>query len=159
MVVHDNKGSDLIYRCAKTWIGTPFMHQGRMKGIGADCIGLIIGIARELNIVSCTDTPLIALDTLNYPTHPNGRELKNILDQYLSKSDIAEGRLALLQFDSTPQHLGIITEHPYYEFGIIHADISKRQVVEHGLTDYYKSKIVQCYKLNVGSNSYSTSIL
>ena len=33
---------------AETWIGTPYRHQGAVKGVGCDCLGLIRGIWREL---------------------------------------------------------------------------------------------------------------
>jgi NlpC/P60 family putative phage cell wall peptidase len=33
---------------AKSWIGTPYRHQASCKGAGADCLGLIRGIYRNL---------------------------------------------------------------------------------------------------------------
>ena len=33
---------------ARTWIGTPYRHQGSAKGIGCDCLGLIRGVWRDL---------------------------------------------------------------------------------------------------------------
>lgn len=33
---------------ARTWIGTPYHHQASLKGVGADCLGLIRGIWRDL---------------------------------------------------------------------------------------------------------------
>lgn len=29
---------------ALTWLGTPYRHQGRRRGVGCDCLGLIVGI-------------------------------------------------------------------------------------------------------------------
>lgn len=29
---------------ALTWVGTPYRHQGRRKGVGCDCLGLLIGV-------------------------------------------------------------------------------------------------------------------
>jgi hypothetical protein len=41
---------------ARAWIGTPFAHQHRARGVGVDCVGLVIGVARELGLVpSCFD--------------------------------------------------------------------------------------------------------
>ncbi|MEZ5923917.1 MAG: NlpC/P60 family protein [Hyphomicrobiaceae bacterium] len=37
-----------IVRIARSWIGTPYHHQASLKGSGADCIGLVRGIWREL---------------------------------------------------------------------------------------------------------------
>lgn len=36
-----------IVRLARTWIGTPYHHQGSLKGTGTDCLGLVRGIYRE----------------------------------------------------------------------------------------------------------------
>ena len=33
---------------ARTWIGTPYRHQARCRGAGADCLGLVLGVWREL---------------------------------------------------------------------------------------------------------------
>ena len=33
---------------ARTWIGTPYHHQASIRGVGADCIGLVRGVYREL---------------------------------------------------------------------------------------------------------------
>lgn len=33
---------------ALTWLGTPYRHQGRRKGVGCDCMGLVLGVWRGL---------------------------------------------------------------------------------------------------------------
>jgi NlpC/P60 family putative phage cell wall peptidase len=33
---------------AKSWLGTPYRHQASLKLIGADCLGLIRGVYREI---------------------------------------------------------------------------------------------------------------
>ncbi len=35
-------------RIARTWIGTPYLHQASVQGAGADCLGLIRGVWRGL---------------------------------------------------------------------------------------------------------------
>jgi NlpC/P60 family putative phage cell wall peptidase len=37
-----------VLAIAGAWIGTPYRHQGAVKGVGCDCLGLIRGIWREL---------------------------------------------------------------------------------------------------------------
>ena len=37
-----------IVAAARGWIGTPYRHQGALKGVGCDCLGLILGIWREV---------------------------------------------------------------------------------------------------------------
>lgn len=40
--------SAAIVLAARTWIGTPYHHQASVKGVGADCLGLIRGVWREV---------------------------------------------------------------------------------------------------------------
>ena len=37
-----------IVRAARGWLGTPYRHQGSLKGVGCDCLGLVRGVWREL---------------------------------------------------------------------------------------------------------------
>ncbi|KPL54524.1 peptidase P60 [Prosthecomicrobium hirschii] len=37
-----------IVAVARSWIGTPYRHQASLKGVGADCLGLIRGVWREV---------------------------------------------------------------------------------------------------------------
>lgn len=39
---------DEILRTARAWIGTPYLHQASLRGVGCDCLGLIRGIWRDL---------------------------------------------------------------------------------------------------------------
>lgn len=39
---------DEIVRVARGWIGTPYHHQAALKGVGCDCIGLLVGVWKEL---------------------------------------------------------------------------------------------------------------
>ena len=33
---------------ARSWLGTPYHHQARLKGVGCDCLGLLRGLWRAL---------------------------------------------------------------------------------------------------------------
>lgn len=37
-----------IVAAARGWIGTPYMHQGSMKSVGCDCLGLLRGVYRDI---------------------------------------------------------------------------------------------------------------
>jgi NlpC/P60 family putative phage cell wall peptidase len=37
-----------VVTLARGWIGTPYVHQASLKGVGCDCLGLIRGVWREL---------------------------------------------------------------------------------------------------------------
>jgi NlpC/P60 family putative phage cell wall peptidase len=40
--------ADAVVGEALTWLGTPYRHQGSRKGVGCDCIGLVLGIWRAV---------------------------------------------------------------------------------------------------------------
>ena len=37
-----------IVAAARSWIGTPYLHQASLKGVGTDCLGLVRGVWREV---------------------------------------------------------------------------------------------------------------
>src|SRR5271154_4450439 len=39
-----------IASTAASWIGTPFVHQASLKGVGCDCVGLVAGVANDLGM-------------------------------------------------------------------------------------------------------------
>lgn len=39
---------EAIVSAARQWLGTPYLHQGSVRGAGADCLGLIRGVWRDL---------------------------------------------------------------------------------------------------------------
>lgn len=37
-----------VVAAARAWIGTPYHHQASVRGVGADCLGLVRGVFREV---------------------------------------------------------------------------------------------------------------
>lgn len=40
--------ADRLVAAARGWLGTPYHHQASLKGVGADCLGLLRGVWREV---------------------------------------------------------------------------------------------------------------
>ncbi len=40
---------------AYTWLGTPYHHQGRIKGVGVDCIMLIVEVYQSCGLIPAID--------------------------------------------------------------------------------------------------------
>jgi NlpC/P60 family putative phage cell wall peptidase len=38
----------VVVKAARGWIGTPYRHQASVRGVGADCLGLVRGLWREV---------------------------------------------------------------------------------------------------------------
>ena len=102
---------------AREWIGTPFQHQQRMKGVAADCAGLLIGVARELRLVP------IDFDVRAYAAVPDGTSLMGWCEacmQPVERAALAPGDVVVVAFDMDPQHLGIVADYVHGGLSLIH---------------------------------------
>jgi cell wall-associated NlpC family hydrolase len=147
-----------IVACARSWLGTRFAHQGRLKRTqthqgGVDCLGLLVGVARELDIHGKDGLPLAQLDETDYAHYPDTVHLRWQLSRAMQEfpvDQIQPGDVVLMSIDGHPQHLGIIAK-PYTGMGytLIHAYAPARKVVEHALDDYWQSKVIAVYRVAI----------
>jgi NlpC/P60 family putative phage cell wall peptidase len=133
---------------ARTWEGTPFHHQARLKGKGCDCLGLIIGVVAELGLTDRNGKLLADYDEVTYSKEPDGEyltaKLTALLDE-VPKAEAQPGDLALFEMGNNPQHLAILTD---YEgaLGMIHCEAKRRCVVEHRLDDEWNNKMIKVFR-------------
>jgi len=124
---------------ARSYIGTPFHHQGRLKGKGVDCIGFLVLWARELGYT--------LQDFTDYSRDPDGKTLIARLSDQLDPVPIARAKwgdvLAFWFVDpKLPQHVGVKTQH-----GIIHTNMGIGRVVEHGYTKAWERRTHSAWRL------------
>jgi len=129
---------------ARTWIGTPFKHQGCLKNVACDCIGLIKGVGVELKLVDYDPASAQARGFANYSMMPDSKRMREGLGTWLVPISVPEATLADIYFMAwgrEPQHVALITDK-----GIIHSYSGVKQVVEHGLDEQWKRRIVAAYR-------------
>lgn len=137
-----------IVACARGFIGTRFHHQGRLKKSdthkgGIDCLGLLIGVADELNL------PFSKHDETSYSHYPDTERLRANLanvTQEISAENIQAGDILLLSINDNPQHLAIVSEISG-EIAIIHAYAPARGVVEHVLDSWWRERIFAAFRV------------
>jgi len=133
-----------IVQEARTWLGTPFHHQARLKGVGCDCVGLVIGVARALALVAAD------FDVPAYPRTPDGTSLLALTDQHLApitKAFMQPGDVVVLAFDKDPQHLAVLGNYRHGGLSIIHAHSVHGAVVESRLMFSSSLRFVAAYSL------------
>jgi len=140
--------SNRIITQARTWLGTPFHHQARLKGKGCDCLGLIVGVVDELGLKDKNGVKLAAYDEVTYSREPDGAYLTQKLTGLLAEIPIDEARagdLALFKVRENPQHLAILSD---YEgtLGMIHSFAPSRRVVEHRLDNDWKLRLLKVFR-------------
>lgn len=128
---------DKIVAAARGWLGTPFHHQGRLKGVGVDCAGVIVEVARELNIGD--------VDMQGYGHRPDSRELERLCHEHMTRVPVDQakpGDVLLILIDKAPQHLAFRTD-----VGMLHSYAPARRVVEHRIDDGWASQIVAAFTM------------
>ena len=158
-----------IVAAARSWIGTPFHHQARVKGKGCDCFGLIIGVARELNLRGKNGTLVADHDEVTYPKMLNSQYVVDRLSQIFDEIPVESaepGDVVLFKIHGNPQHLAILSDYSsvlssinvtqekpadQVILGIIHCTMDTRGVVEHRLDDDWLSKIYKAYRWHLSS--------
>jgi cell wall-associated NlpC family hydrolase len=123
---------------ARTWIGTPWQHQGRIKGLGVDCIGFVVGAAQASGLVTADQ---LASLPANYGRFPHANLFLRTLREHMitvpgpGVSNALIGDFVLVCVANFPWHIGILTDYNGHgglgePFGLIHAVISINSVTE-----------------------------
>ena len=126
----------MIVEKAREYLGTPFHHQGRVKGVGIDCIGLLVGVANELGLQH--------EDFKQYGERPDPRQLLYYISRSCDRTtNTLPGDILLFWFiaPNYPQHAGIATDR-----GFIHTFRTARKVVEQPWTSAWKKHLYGVYR-------------
>lgn len=110
---------------ALEWVGTPFHWQASQKGVGADCKGLLCGVARELGL---PEAESLYAQMTDYGKVVDGKLLKegvaSIFDPV--EGDWQAGDVLLCKQLKEPCHLAIYTG----EGTAVHTQISSKAYVK-----------------------------
>ncbi len=130
---------DKIEAEARRCIGTPFHHQGRLVGVGIDCIGIVVHVARALGFFES--------DCVTYSRHPDGvtllDEARRVLDEIPIEDAKGGDMLAFgIRDREFPNHLAILTK----EGTLIHAHNNAGKVIESPLNENWRRKIGAAFR-------------
>lgn len=125
-----------LVSAARTWIGTPFSHQGRTKGHGVDCIGIAVGAAIEAGYE--------VDDRVNYGHHPTGELVQELKRQcyQVPRCEMQANDLMLFRFGRAPLHVAICAGDT-----MIHAYQPAGGVVEHNIDEKWMRRLVSVWRI------------
>jgi NlpC/P60 family putative phage cell wall peptidase len=135
---------------ARAWIGTPYVHQARCRGVGCDCLGLVLGIWRE-RFGDLPDT--VPAYTMDWSEASGAERLwdaaaRHLVSKPLAMADPGDLLLFRMREGAIAKHLGIQSEAaPDAHF--IHA-WSGHGVVETRLTAPWARRIVARFEFPKG---------
>ena len=136
---------------ARRWLGTPYRHQASSMGAGADCLGLVRGVWRNL---FGNEPEVIPVYTPDW-SEPSGEEvLLMAAERLLLKANMTQpqsGQIVLFRMSvgGVAKHLGISSEikglptviHSYTDHGVVESYLSKP----------WQRKIVGCFDFPEGA--------
>ncbi|SLN46068.1 hypothetical protein AQS8620_01897 [Aquimixticola soesokkakensis] len=137
---------------ARAWIGTPYLHQQSLKGVGTDCLGLLRGVWRE---GIGAEPVVVPAYTQDWSEAARDERLWRAAACHLVEKPVralASGDVILFRMrnGAVAKHLGIVgADRPSASF--IHA-YSGHGVVESALTPPWQRRIVACFAFPEGEN-------
>jgi NlpC/P60 family putative phage cell wall peptidase len=129
-------------RLARAWIGTPYHHQASIRGVGADCLGLVRGVFRDLYGCDPEQPPAYTRDW----AEASGREtMLEAARRHLREIDPAEARpgdvlVFRLRSTAVAKHAGVLATRS----SMIHA-MEDCSVVEVALTPWWRRRIAGAF--------------
>ncbi len=131
--MEDNE-REAVIAAARSYLGTPYQHQGKAPGRGLDCVGIIECAYREAGM----EMP----EHHQYGREPMGGFLKSTVEKYfVISTNPLPADIMLICYFGYPHHLAI-----YNNYSMIHANSKTRKCVEHRIDDTWKRMTVGYYK-------------
>jgi NlpC/P60 family putative phage cell wall peptidase len=133
---------EYVVRTAREWIGTPYHHQASVRGVGADCLGLLRGIWRE---IYGTDAEVPPAYTRDWAEAHGREELIAGAGRHLCRIAIADIRpgdvlVFRLRGGMAAKHVGVVAT----ETTFIHA-LEGARTCEVALASWWRRRIAAAY--------------
>lgn len=114
-----------VVQAALAWLGTPYHHQGKIKGAGVDCAQLLVAVFHEAGMLPDIDVGYYPHD---WHMHRSDEKYLGWVEKYAHRVDTPKpGDVALFKFGRCISHGAIVIEwprviHAYIRQGCVLAD-------------------------------------
>ena len=105
-----------IVGAAREYVGTPFQHQGRIRGKALDCVGLVLCVCEDLGILGASHSPESWTRLPEYTTYGPQPLRRVVFDKCMERLvakgrfDIKPGDVLSLRVPMEPCHVAIVSE-------------------------------------------------
>ncbi len=113
---------------AETWLGTPYHHMARVKGVGCDCLTLLAAVYYSAGVIPAIGIPYYSPD---WHLHRAAERYLDGLLCYAHEVEVPEpGDVALFKFGRCFSHSAIVTDwplmiHAWNAGGVLRGDASQ----------------------------------
>lgn len=106
----DSKTRNRVLKIARSWVGTPWEHQARLKGVGVDCAQYLCAVFEEAGLIPHVDPRPYPRD---WHFHRDDERFLRWLKLYADEVDKpARGDVAVFRFGRTFSHGAIVVKWP-----------------------------------------------
>lgn len=126
------------------WIGTPYHHQARLKGIGVDCAQLVAGVAENVfPRLKPINTPAYSVE---WHMHNREEKMCDLIESFkcerIELTDMIPGDILTFKFGRVQSHMGILVNDGQF----IHARLDVGKVVLNQLSGMWLEHLGRAYK-------------
>jgi len=126
--MNEQQGRAEVIRVAHEWLGTPWLHMGRVKGKhgGVDCAQFVYCVYAEAKQIDPSIYAKVEWYPRDWFMHRDEDRLLEIVKKFAHETtDPKPGDVALWKFGRTHSHAAIMLDRP----NIIHADVEVGEVI------------------------------
>ena len=124
---------------ARTWLDTPYRHQGAVKGRAVDCVNMVNEV-----LIACGVHARRPLPAYRTRPHPDGR-LRGQVEGYMTRIPVEQatvGDVLMFAVHGRDTHLAILTGPDT----IIHAYLANRRVCEHSMGSVFGALVSAAFR-------------
>ena len=124
MTPHDHARAAVVAE-ALSWLGTPYHHRAKLKGVGVDCAQFVLAVYAAVGLVQDFDTGDYPPDWHLHRETERYMAIVRRLAGEIEPADLKPGDVILFKFGRTFSHGALVTTMPQ----IIHANLKDGAVV------------------------------
>ena len=129
---------------AMDWVGTPYHHQARLKGVGVDCAQLVAGVAE--NVFPRLKPINTEVYSVEWHLHNKEEKMCEMIEKFkctqVSLEEMQPGDIITFKFGRVQSHMGILVTDGQF----IHARMDVKKVVINQLSGEWLERLGRAYK-------------
>lgn len=120
---------------ARTWLGTPWHHAGKIKGAGVDCGQILIEVYANCGFIA---RPNVDDYPRDWALHRDQERYLAVVERYCHAVDVPDlGDIVVYKNGRSFSHGGIVVDwpliiHAHVEQGVVYAEGDQGELVKNG---------------------------
>lgn len=115
-----------VIKEALSWVGTPYHHMARKKGVGCDCLTFLAEVYERAGIIPHVDIPQYSNQ---WHLHRTQERYQNGVSEYcVETTERLPGNIIMWKIGRVFSHAGIIVDYPIIVHSLIKVGVQKMDI-------------------------------